>query len=114
MVPLGVLLKNETKHDEMVSILESLQRYVPIYSQEETFVDPEDNEEMLLTLDVFHYLLFGGDQLTVERANGSKRGRDNESRGKDRLEGLMPVIEDWHAKVCFLKVCMLLEFTSKY
>ena len=25
-------------------------------------------------------------------------------RGKDRLEGLKPVVEDWHAKVCFLGV----------
>ena len=89
----------------MVTILQSLQQYVPVHSQEEVFVDAEDNEEITLVLDKFHYVLFGGDQLTVERAVGSKRERCNECRGTDRLEGLVPVIEDWHAKVCFLKVC---------
>ncbi len=46
----------------------------------------------------------GGDQLTAVRARGSKRVRYNSLRGKDRLEGLEPVIEDWHAKVCLLGV----------
>ena len=51
----------------------------------------------------FH-LLFGGDQLTVERATGTKELNDNEWRGLDRLEGLLLVVEDWQAKVCLLKV----------
>ena len=29
-------------------------------------------------------------------------------QGKDRLEGLLPVVEDWHAKVCLLGVCAIL------
>lgn len=28
-VPLGILLKNETKHEDMIDIMSSLQRYVP-------------------------------------------------------------------------------------
>ena len=28
----------------------------------------------------------------------------NSVRGKDRLEGLEPVVEDWHTKVCLLGV----------
>ncbi len=46
----------------------------------------------------------GGDQLTAARARGSHRVRCNAERGKDRLEGLQPVCEDWHAKVCLLGV----------
>lgn len=37
---------------------------------------------------------------------GAKKERNNENRGVDRLEGMIPVIEDWHAKVCLLKVRM--------
>lgn len=53
---------------------------------------------------MFHHVLLGGDQLTVQRATGSKKERNNEDRGIDRLEGLIPVVEDWHTKVVVLKV----------
>lgn len=43
--------------------------------------------------------------LTAARARGSKDIRTNSIRGKDRLDGIVPVVEDWHAKVCFLEVC---------
>ena len=88
----------------MVDIMAHLQQYVPTHSTESLINDPETDEEVPVTMDNFHYILFGGDQLTVERARGAKKERNNENRGKDRLEGLLPVIEDWHAKVCFLKV----------
>ena len=42
--------------------------------------------------------------MTAVRARGSQRIRCNSERGKDRLEGLQPVVEDWHAKVCLLEV----------
>lgn len=81
-----------------------LQQYVPRETSEVQITDPATNDNLTLAMDKFHYILFGGDQLTVERASGSKKERSNESRGVERLEGLIPVIEDWHAKVCFLKV----------
>lgn len=82
---------------------------MPVKSEEiqirETINDGNNEcKEDSMFLDKFHYLLFGGDQLTVERAHGSKKCRSNEIRGLDRLEGLIPVVEDWHAKVIFLKV----------
>lgn len=89
----------------MASIMSHLQQYVPVQSKSCRIQDPESEKEMELFEDKFHYLLFGGDQLTVERATGSKEySCSNEWRGLERLEGLIPVIEDWHAKVCFLKV----------
>ena len=42
--------------------------------------------------------------LTAKRARGSKHIRSNSLRGLDRLEGLLPVAEDWHAKVCLMGV----------
>ena len=40
----------------------------------------------------------------VERARGSQRISDNSKTGVERLEGLSPVVEDWHAKMCLLEV----------
>lgn len=88
----------------MTAVLRHLQQYVPVRSEMDELVDPADGEIFQVFADYFHYVLFGGDQLTAERATGTKRSIDNENRAVDRLEGLVPVIEDWHAKVSFLKV----------
>ena len=57
-----------------------------------------------LQLDHFSHVLLGGDQLTAARIRGAQRIRRHSYNGKDRVEGLVPVVEDWHGKVCFLKV----------
>ena len=57
-----------------------------------------------MNADWFHHILFGGDMLTAKHARGSKYVRSNSTRGLDRLEGLLPVAEDWHTKVCLLGV----------
>ena len=44
-------------------------------------------------------MLFGGDQLTAERARSSRQAGSNSDNAKGRLEGLVPVVEDWHSKV---------------
>jgi len=58
-------------------------------------------------MDHFQHILFGGDQLTVARARGAQGILSNSHTGFDRLEGLVPVVEDWHAKVCILEVILL-------
>ena len=47
----------------------------------------------------FFRILFGGDQLTVARARGAQSLRATRDSAKERLEGLCPVIEDWHARM---------------
>ena len=83
--------------------METLQKYVPVQT-EEAVVEIPDVGEKLVHADNFHYVLFGGDMLTAKRARGSKHIRSNSLRGLDRLEGLLPVAEDWHAKVCLMGV----------
>ena len=51
---------------------------------------------------VVQVLLFG-DQLTVERVHGAMSLRRSH---KNPLEGFVPAISDWHARVCLLEVCM--------
>ena len=96
-------MKNENKTDEMVDILDDLHKYVPSErSTQEFLIAP--GKVFSLQLDHFSHVLLGGDQLTVARIRGAQRIRRNSYNGRDRVEGLVPVVEDWHAKVCFLKV----------
>ena len=96
-------MKNENKTDEMVDILDDLHKYVPSErSTQEFLIAP--GKVFSLQLDHFSHMLLGGDQLIVARIRGAQRIRRNSYNGRDRVEGLVPVVEDWHAKVCFLKV----------
>ena len=49
--------------------------------------------------------LLGGDQLTVVRIRSTQALRDTLDSATERYEGLIPVIEDWHARVILLQVC---------
>lgn len=100
-VPLGVQFKNETKGDDMVDIMSHLHQYVPT-------VDCSDStslSEYKSSDDVkFHRVLIGGDQLTAARARSSQRHMANALTPVDRLEGLVPMAEDWHTKASLLGV----------
>ena len=102
-VPLGVQLKNENIIEEMVDIMSEAQRYVPTISK---LLEIEVSEGSTVTAkaDHFHNVLFGGDQLTVARARGAQHVRKNSVDGVGRLDGLVPVCEDWHARVVLLSV----------
>ena len=109
-MPLGIIPKCETVHEEMIEIMHQLQAYAPLETEACT-VDIPTVGKKEVHADSFHNVLFGGDVLTAKRARGSKHIRGTSIRGKDRLEGLKAVVEDWHAKVCFLGlslfVCVL-------
>ena len=67
-VPLGVILKCETKTEDMVSICEDLHSYVPTTTAEhevEVSEDEENCEECKVTTDDFHYILFGINFITT-------------------------------------------------
>lgn len=93
-------------HEDMIQIVEGLHSYVPTLTSTEHVDVPGTPDSLQVTLDRFHYTLFGGDMLTAARARESKSIRSNSVRGKDRLEGVIPVVEDWHTKLCLLEVCM--------
>lgn len=102
-----MILQSEISYDGMVAIMERLHTYVPTVSTPVELQCPnsDDADEPITVMkDDFHYILKGGDQLTVARARGSKRIRSNSLRPLDRLEGLIPVCEDWHTRGCFVNV----------
>lgn len=91
-VPLGVIPKDEIKHEDMIDIL----------CRE--LIDPVTKDAMILKDHILVTTLVGGDQLTTARARGAQLIQSDYDSSKDRLAGLLPVTEDWHAKMCLMKV----------
>lgn len=91
-----------------MEILEHIHQYVPANEVQRELVDPETEEVMTIEDHSFVTTLVGGDQLTTARARGALLIREDCDLGKDRLDGLLPVTEDWHAKLCLMKVTIVL------
>lgn len=99
-------MKNENKIDEMVSILNELHKYVPQSEQtmiSQVAVNGQVHDEQVLHV-LCHRVLFGGDQLTAKRARSAIAQRSNSEDGRGKLEGFIPVAQDWHAGMCFMQV----------
>ena len=52
----------------------------------------------------FFPILFGGDMLTSARIRGTQALRSTEDKAVERLEGVVPVTEDWHSRMTLMKV----------
>lgn len=76
----------------MVDIFHYMHRYVPTVSDE-----------------VFVPVLFGGDQLTRERAYHAQDAKLQSSTPICKLLGLVPKCEDWHARTSFYQVGIVLS-----
>lgn len=83
----------------MIDILEHFKSYIPSF----TLPGTEEVEDKC-----YATTLVGGDYLSVARARGAQLIRSNSDLGKERLDGFLPVAEDWNAKVCFMEVCVYL------
>ena len=96
-----VLPKDETKHEEMIDILEEYKKYVP--SKVIPLADPiprtDDVEDRS-----YIFTLLGGDYLSVARAREVQYIRHSSELEENRLDGMIPVAEDWHANVCLMEV----------
>ena len=97
-------MKNENKMDDMVDILTHMHRYVPLHAVSKTVEVPGTEGSDRVQVERLHQILIGGDQLTAERVKGAQSLRRNSTHATGRLQGFVPVSEDWHAKVCFLEV----------
>ena len=88
----------------MVDILTHLHQYVPVkIFMKEVFI-PRISQVVTTQETVLSKVLFRGDQLTTARARGTIKAMSNASTAAKRLEGFIPVSEDWHAQVAFLGV----------
>lgn len=103
------MLLNENKVADMSKILEHYhQQYVPTLDAEGHHTLPDGGE---LTFDdtQFFTIFLGGDQLTVARARGAKALRASHNTPHDRLEGIIPVVEDWHTRMTLMRVSYSLK-----
>ena len=103
-VPSGVLPKNETKYEEMMDILQHLQGYVPAIDVKREMKVPGSDEPITIDDQRFTTTLMGGDQLTVACARGAQLIRSNTGTNQGSFAGLLPVVEDWHTKLCLMQV----------
>ena len=110
-MPLGVQLLNENKTDEMCLIMRNLHKYVPKKSYKVTY---HLDENVDCTEECYHRILFGGDQLTVCRARGAQSARTNDDVSDERFDGLIPVTEDWHARMTLESKCKLCDISLNY
>ena len=53
------MLKSETKHEDMLSIMDHLHQYVPMSTEEYAYRDPENGEDVPLYVDHSHRITFG-------------------------------------------------------
>ena len=81
-----------------------LHQYSPLSETTELHYIPSIDKTVEVTSARGRPILFGGDQLTVARARGAQKAKVNSTSPSSRLEGLVPMIEDWHSKVVLLKV----------
>ena len=88
----------------MVKILQKIHEYVPAIQSEAEVCVPSTGVTEKVKRWKFQKLLLGGDQLTCARVKGRKRDKSSEADATHRFDGLLPVPEDWHTKVCLLEV----------
>ena len=92
----------------MADIIEDLhENYVPTVMSEDTIYLPDQTTRTLENPQFSSKVLLGGDQLTAARVRGATTLRLSHQKASYRLEGVVPVVEDWHARMTLLKVSCL-------
>ena len=91
--------------------------YVPAISEDRSLILPSGKVSKYTETNMWQSLF--GDQLTVARARGAIDIRFTNDPEKDKLHGLIPVVEDWHTRMTFLKVsttllCYMSNFLVYY
>ena len=99
-------------YHDMLDIMQSLHKYVPCEIIQGDYGDETATSSVQVATTSMHYLIFGGDQVTVSRVRGCHGIRKNSITPQGTLQGLQPVIEDWHAKMCLPTVLYI--FTIIY
>jgi len=92
-VPLAIQLKDENKIADMVDIMSSTHKYVPMVETEK-----EETPLQLRELTLFNLLVI------TARARGAQMARVNSTTPSGKLAGLVPAVADWHIKDYFYGV----------
>ena len=98
---MDIVIKNENKTDEIVDTFTFLHHYIQMQSKTTVVSVPEMEDSDKIQVQSLHHILVGGHQLTSERIRGAQ---SLPTHAVGCLEGLIPMSEDWHAKMCFMEV----------
>ena len=88
----------------MVKIVSHMQQYVPALNCSDVTYIPSSMQTVATPEVVFHKKLFGGDQFTAARVRGAQTAKSNGKTALNRLDGVIPVVEDWHTEVLLYEV----------
>lgn len=84
--------------------MSEFQKYVPIVEVVRDVYVPSVDRTVQVTNALAHSILFSGDQKTAARGRGAQKAKIKAVSPIRRLDGLIPVAADWHAKVILLHV----------
>ena len=103
-----MLLHDENNLDGKNSILHHFMKYVPTLTREGEMPLPDEN---IFTLDdtTFSNILFGGDQLTAARMRETQALIILPKTLTDRLDGVIPVLEDWYSRMALVDVSFVIS-----
>ena len=90
----------------MSHVLHNYMQFVPTVLANGFIVLP-NGSRVLFDDTKFDPNLLGGDQLTVVRVRSTQALHDTLDSAVERYDGIVPVLEDWHARVILLQVCIL-------
>jgi hypothetical protein len=89
----------------MIDIMNHFSKYVPSF----LFINVGSAGETVQLKSFHHHqILFGGDQLTCAQARSAQKNVVNGNNALSGLDGLISVVEDWHAQLNLLNVSDLL------
>ena len=91
----------------MVDIMAFSHQYVPDVVGEKQCLD--NGETVTVIKSSLNPILFGVDQLTASLARSAKKAKLNSVKSVTRLDGLVPVAENWHSKLNFLTVSTIMS-----
>ncbi|XP_048770593.2 uncharacterized protein LOC125676812 [Ostrea edulis] len=94
--PLGLYDCNENKTQELIALLKKLSN---------DFI-PQKNGEIV------EPVFFGGDRLTDERVQSAQNAMKNAATPKEKLEGFISKIEDFHRLMNFLEAIAKMTFST--
>ena len=93
-------------YEDMIKAHEHIQQYAPSKEVEQELIFPNQTGQETVVKFVekkYRTTIVSGDQLTVSHIRGSQRIRGN-SDTSERLDGLLPVSDNWHSKMRFMEV----------
>ena len=84
--------------------MDRLHRYVPTQTNNVTITFADTGETLT---HYFHPICCSGDQLTIARERTAQSVCHHSENELDRLEGLVPIVDDWHTNMTFVKVAFM-------